>query len=61
MGTVWKKDQSKAFRCLKAFYVYMEYAQAQHRMNFIVTAVIMVCIAIWLVIASKNKSKFGVT
>jgi len=29
-------------------------------MNFIITAVIIICVVIWLVIASKNKSKFGI-
>jgi ssDNA-binding Zn-finger/Zn-ribbon topoisomerase 1 len=29
-------------------------------MDFIVTAIIIICVVIWLVIDSRNKSKFGI-
>jgi RNase P subunit RPR2 len=29
-------------------------------MDFILTGIIIICVAIWLVVASKYKSKFGI-
>jgi ssDNA-binding Zn-finger/Zn-ribbon topoisomerase 1 len=36
------------------------YTQTQLPMNFLLIATIIICVVIWLRIASKNKSKFGV-
>jgi len=33
---------------------------SQFTMNFILSAVIIVCVVVWLIIASKDKSKFGI-